>query len=273
MGVNLSRRGAVLAAMAFGMGAPRGHAQTIPKEDPWPALSAQIFDGRLIGDGAEIITLDAPYRAEDAAVVPMTIHNLRSLDNARRVRRFSLVIDENPAPLAATFAPGPSSYLRTIATRVRIDAYTNVHVVAEMEDGTLAGVHRFVKAAGGCSAPAPRMATDTIPLGTMRLRQFPPQDTSDGMREAQLMIRHPNYSGMQMDQFTRLYVPARFVSRVRVWQGDDILVEIDSGISVSENPDFRFTYHSTGASKFRAETIDSDNRIFTAEWTVDNGRT
>ena len=27
-------------------------------------------------------------------------------------------------------------------------------------------------------------------------------------REAQLLIRHPNYSGMQMDQVTRLYVPA-----------------------------------------------------------------
>ena len=51
------------------------------------------------------------------------------------------------------------------------------------------------------------------------------------------MIRHPNYSGMQMDQLTRLYVPAQFVKSVRIWQGDDLLLSIESGISISENPE------------------------------------
>ena len=51
------------------------------------------------------------------------------------------------------------------------------------------------------------------------------------------MIRHPNYSGMQMDQVTRLYVPAHFVKSVRIRQGQDLLLSIESGISISENPE------------------------------------
>ncbi len=38
------------------------------------------------------------------------------------------------------------------------------------------------------------------------------------------MVRHPNYSGMQMDQVTRFYVPAHFISSITIWQGDDLLL-------------------------------------------------
>ncbi len=79
------------------------------------------------------------------------------------------------------------------------------------------------------------------------------------------MIRHPNYSGMQMDQLTRLYVPARYVSHVRIWQGDEMLLDIKGGISISQNPDFRFTYRPTGA-RFRVEASDSDGKTFAASW-------
>ena len=50
------------------------------------------------------------------------------------------------------------------------------------------------------------------------------------------MIRHPNNSGLQMDQVTRLYVPAYFVRELRVWQGDDLVLSMDGGISISEDP-------------------------------------
>ena len=78
------------------------------------------------------------------------------------------------------------------------------------------------------------------------------------------MIRHPNYSGMQMDQLTRLYVPAHFVKSVRIWQGQDLLLAIESGISMSENPIFRFDYRPNGATSFSAEMEDSDGGSFAA---------
>ena len=82
------------------------------------------------------------------------------------------------------------------------------------------------------------------------------------------MIRHPNYSGMQMDQVTRLYVPAHFVKSVRIWQGDDLLLAIESGISIAENPEFRFDYHPNGATGFRAEMEDNEGESFTQEWSA-----
>mgnify|MGYP002150436774 CR=1 FL=1 len=41
-----------------------------------------------------------------------------------------------------------------IETRVRVDAYSHVRAIAEASDGQLYAVTRFVKASGGCSAPA-----------------------------------------------------------------------------------------------------------------------
>ena len=82
------------------------------------------------------------------------------------------MIDENPSPLAAVFSPGAASGMRSLSTRVRVDSYTNVHAVAELSDGQLYAAQRFVKAAGGCSAPAAKLEADSIPPGTMRFRQF-----------------------------------------------------------------------------------------------------
>src|SRR5207249_10101605 len=44
-----------------------------------------------------------------------------------------------------------------------------------------------------------------------------------GSRQAQFMIRHPNNSGLQMDQLTHLYIPAFFVRELRIWQGDELV--------------------------------------------------
>jgi sulfur-oxidizing protein SoxY len=176
------------------------------------------------------------------------------------------VIDENPSPLAAVITPCPASGIRSLSTRVRIDSYTNIHGVAELNDGQLFAAVRFIKAAGGCSAPAAKQA-DAVPLGAMRLRQFPPAADGDPQtREAELMIRHPNYSGMQMDQLSRLYVPAHFVKSVHIWQGDEDLLVVEGGISISENPEFRFDYRSNGAATLRAEVIDSEGSTFSQEW-------
>jgi sulfur-oxidizing protein SoxY len=265
--MRLLRRRTLLTGVAVGALAQRATAQAPAQQDPWPSLAAQIFDGRPLRDGSAIVAIDGPYRAEDAALVPISIHNLLKAGDARQVRRVTLVIDANPSPLAAVFSPGQGSGIRSLSTLVRVDAYTNLHAVAELSDGQLYAAARFIKAAGGCSAPAAKQEADGIPLGTMRFRQFPPAESADpGLREAQLMIRHPNYSGMQMDQLTRLYVPAHFVRSVHIWQGDALLLSVESGISIAENPEFRFDYQPAGAASFRAEAQDSEGSVFKQEW-------
>lgn len=263
----LNRRAALLAALAVGASGTRAAAQSRQSDDPWPSLSAQIFGSQPIAPGDDILALDAPYRAEEAAIVPLGLRSLLKSGDHRQISSITLVIDQNPSPLAAKFSLGPTSGTTAISTRVRIDDYTNVHAVAALSDGTLHGIKRFVKAAGGCSAPATKVEADAIPLGMMRFRQLPPEAGAE-LRQAQLLIRHPNYSGMQMDQLTRLYVPAHFVTSVRIWQGDALLLGIESGISISENPAFRFDYRPNGAASFRAEVQDSKGATFKQEWPV-----
>ena len=112
-----------------------------------------VFDARPIADGAGVIALDAPYRAEDAAIVPITIRSELPAGSALKIEKITLVIDNNPAPVAAVFTFGDAGTITAISTRVRVDAYTNMHAVAEMSDGTLHAVAKFVKASGGCSSP------------------------------------------------------------------------------------------------------------------------
>jgi sulfur-oxidizing protein SoxY len=263
---------AAIAAIAVNAIAGRVALAAEAAADPWPGLVQDVFKGRPLEDGNGVLALDVPNRAEDAAIVPLTVRATLPAGDARRVKAITVVIDQNPAPVAATFELGPHTGTSSISTRVRIDSYTNVHAVAELSDGKLYGVAAYVKASGGCSAPALKNADEAkASLGQMKFRQFVNSgDAPAGrMREAQIMLRHPNNSGLQMDQVTRLYVPAFFVRELRIWQGDDLVLFMDGGISISEDPNIRFNYLPNGAKTFRAEAIDTENHVFTGTWPVD----
>jgi sulfur-oxidizing protein SoxY len=258
-----------VAAIALVLGSLASAAGAAEPADPWPELARDIFNGRDLQDGASLIAIEMPSRAEDAAIVPVTLRTTLPAGDARTVKTITLVIDQNPAPVAATFQVGAG--VTMISTRVRVDSYTNVHAVAELSDGRLYASAAFVKASGGCSAPAAKNAEEAkASLGQMRFRQFakPGDGPVSGPREAQIMIRHPNNSGLQRDQVTLLYVPAFFVRELRVWQGDELVLAMDGGISISEDPNIRFTYLPNGATHFRAEAIDTDGHVFKGEWPV-----
>ena len=237
-------------------------------DDPWPDLARTFFQNRSIVNDPEIVSLDAPDRAEDAAIVPMTLSAHTAPNDARRVVKLTLIIDENPVPLAAAFRLGENANVSSISTRVRVNSYTNVHLVAELSDGSLHMTTRYVKAAGGCSAPMVKSQDEAeATLGQMKFRALP--DRADGRHEALVMVRHPNNSGMQMDQITRLYTPARYVDRLAVYQGADLVFSMEGGISVSEDPNFRFTYAPNGAKTFRVEASDSNGAHFSGSWPID----
>ena len=158
----------------------RGNAESSADRDPWPALAQQIFPGKVLRDGAALLTLDTPYRAEDAAVVPVALQTMVAADDPNRVRKITLVIDANPSPVAAVITIEPQSGIDRIATRVRVDDYTNIHAIAELTDGGLYAVARYVKASGGCSAPALKQSADTIPLGYSALPGVPARRSPRG---------------------------------------------------------------------------------------------
>ena len=239
--------------------------------DPWPGLVQDIFKNRPIHDGSAVIAIEMRSRAEDAAIVPVTLRSKLSPDDGRRMVRITLVIDQNPAPMAARFELGPEANVTEIATRVRVDSYTDVHVVAELSDGQLYMAKTYVKASGGCAAPAAKNADEAkARLGQMRYRQFARGSAEGSTREAQVMIGHPNNSGLQRDQVTLLYIPPFFIDELRLWQDDSLVLAMEGGISLSEDPNIRFTYASNGAKRFRAEARDTKGHLFRNDWKIDD---
>ena len=238
-------------------------------DDSWREIANNAFNGRPLADGSGLITLEMPARAEDAAVVPVMMRANLPTGDTRTLRSLTLVIDENPSPVAATFNVGPGATM--ISTRVRVNSHTKVHAVAELSDDRLYAVDTFVKASGGCSAPMANNSEDAAKIGQMQFRQFTKTaaEPASAPREAQIMIRHPNNSGLQRDQVTLYYIPLFIVRQLRVWQGDQLVLEMEGGISISENPNIRFSYVPNGASTFRAEAVDTNGHVFKGEWPVE----
>src|SRR6202040_2481629 len=248
-------------------------AQDQPSEETWNSIKDDIFKDRPILDGSGLVVLGAPRPGEDPAVLPLGMRVNLAPDDKRTLQSLTLVIDENPAPVAGTFTIGPRSGVTSISARVRVNSYSYVRLIAELSDGKLYGVKTFVKASGGCSAPAASNAdASKSSLGQMKFRSFradagaPPEAQ---LPEAQFMMRHPQNSGLQMDQLTRLYIPPFFIENLKIWQGEDLVLAMEGGIAISEDPNIRFNYRPNGAAKFRAEGIDTSKHLFKDEWPIE----
>lgn len=259
-----------LAGGSLAQGAAEG-AMAGPEQPggAWEDIRASQYPDLIIAEAGEAITLEAPYRAHDAAAVPV---RLRIDPGAgRQVETLALIVDENPAPIAATFTMHPAmGPVVDLSTRLRVNAYSNVRAVVGLSDGTWMQTARFVKASGGCSAPASGDPVAALAsLGKMKMRLFD-DAAQPGRMDAQVMIRHPNNSGFQLDQVTQLYVPARFVDRIAVFEGDTPLFALEGGISLSEDPSLRFSFTANGAGVLRVEAEDTDGASFAQSFPLDH---
>ncbi|MBA4782423.1 MAG: quinoprotein dehydrogenase-associated SoxYZ-like carrier [Rhizobiales bacterium] len=252
-------RGTALTALALLLGPVPALAGIDPSDATWEAIKSDHFTNLNFEDGSGKISFEAPARAEDAATVPMDIRVADTLD----IARLSLIIDENPVPLAAIFTFGPASGGASLQTRVRVNAYSYVRVIAEARDGTQYMVKRFIKATGGCAAPAGKdPVAAEAGKGEMRFRRF----DAASPREAQMMIRHPNHTGFQMDQVTLLFVPPNFVETITIAQGDDLILRVDGGISISEDPNIRFFYKEDRSKTITVSAVDTQGRQYQKSW-------
>lgn len=258
---------ALLAASSLALALPaaaqtaQGQAQAADPDRPettWAAIRGDVFPGGQITDAGDAVRIDAPGRAEDAALVPLTLALDLPKGDPRTLKAVTLIIDENPAPVAGRFAFGEGIRAFSLSVRVRVNSYSWVRAVAETSDGALIMTKAYVKAAGGCSAPATKDTADSIAkLGEIRFRSF----ADAGRPEAQVQIRHPNFSGLQMDETTRGYTPAWFVREVEVKQGARRIFAMEGGISISEDPTFRFSF-TPSAEPVSVRAEDTEGKVF-----------
>jgi sulfur-oxidizing protein SoxY len=258
----------LLCALAAGVLLyPSGAARA--EDDPWPDIRAAVFESRAIAEGDGALALYAPEQAEDAAVVPIAVH--LPADIANRAATLTLIVDRNPAPVAATFRFGdgfrarPEIGERKLMTRIRVDSFSHVRAILETADGQLHMASKFVRAAGGCSAPAAKDADQALAeLGKMQVKAMSQSAMGKDWREAVVMIRHPNFTGLQMDPISRGYTPARFINDIEVKRGDVVVLRMEGGISISEDPNVRFTYDAAADDAIEVRASDTNGATFTA---------
>lgn len=250
------------------------NATTVEEDMAWTGglREAYFADREILSD--DLITLEAPERAENAAIVPISIRAGIPQTEQRYIRTIWLFVDKNPGPLVGKFHFTPASGRAELGLRLRVDAYSPVRAIAETNDGKLHMSRRFVKASGGCSAPASSNADAAREqLGRMKFSLTHDSDemskvASEQPSVAQLMIRHPNRSGLQMDQVTRHYTPAEFVKQVRIsFEGEEIF-QAETSFAVSENPSFRFYFPPQQEGTLTAEVLDTEGRAFTETYHV-----
>ena len=248
----LATAGSVLRPiMAHAAGASDDEAERLAR---WKEIQKSIFGDRQIAATDSLVKVDAPVRAMDAALVPITL----TMPEKDRIAGVHLVIDDNPSPYAAHIAFGPGADAGEIKLRVRVNNYTNIHAVVETKDGQLFETTKFVKASGGCSAPMGMSDEEAMKgMGDMKLKFAEAQPGRPV--EATLMIRHPNFSGMQMNQITRDYTPARYINKVAITRGDQIILTLDGDISIASNPVINFGLQPEGRGPIKVVATDNQN--------------
>jgi sulfur-oxidizing protein SoxY len=237
----------------------------------WDDIRPSAFGARPIADGTDVVAFYAPYRAEDQRAVPISAE--AAFRDGRKIKSITFIVDENPMPVAAAFRFADKRDRATLSIDIRLDHASPVRVVVEADDGALYMIEKFVKASGAgvCAAPPagdPVLAAAT--MGQMKLTDLTGPDAAAGAtrfhRNAQLDIRHPQLTGMQMNQITLLYTPLRFVNSVEVRQGDETIFELEGSMTLSENPRIAFDYQINGASLIKVRAKDTSETVWTQDF-------
>jgi sulfur-oxidizing protein SoxY len=123
---------------------------------------------------------------------------------------------------------------------------------------------RFVKAAGGCSAPALKDHEQAMArLGKIKIKPLSPFRPGEP-NQVQVLISHPNYSGMQMDPLTRNWIPPHYVRKIEVAYGDRTVMLVEGDISLSENPSIHFSLVPDEPGELTVRALDSEDQKFSA---------
>jgi sulfur-oxidizing protein SoxY len=74
---------------------------------------------------------------------------------------------------------------------------------------------------------------------------------------AQVLISHPNITGMQMDQVTRFVMKSHFIEQMKVTFNDKPVLNAKIDIAISADPNFRFYFVPDKAGELKVQISDT----------------
>ena len=241
----------VAHAAPRGLPAPASHADSSPE---WESLREKLFQSRPVDATPGTVQIIAPLRAAYGASVPVKIVSKLAQTPGLYVKRLYLLVDKNPSPVAAVLDLTTEIGQADFETRLRVDEYSHVRVVAELSNGKLHMDSRYVKTSGGCSAPPNRDALNLIGKTVLKVAE---NITMNQPTPADVTVIHPNDTGFELNNVTVMFIPAHFVRSIKVSYADRKVFDAELDFSVSENPTVRFNFVPHGPGQLKAEVEDS----------------
>ena len=230
--------------------------------DEWLGIRANLFQSRAIELKEPAVRIDIPKRAEFGATVPVTIRAQLGQTAQNYIKKIYLVVDKNPSAVAAIYTLAPDIGQADLETRIRVNEYGHVRVIAEMNDGKLSMDSRYVKVSGGCSAPPNKDAAQhKADLGKMKIR-LPDKVFPNQITPVQFQVSHPNNTGFEMDHVTVMTIPPHYVSKLAVSFGGKPVLSAETDFSISENPFLAFNFVPRGDGDLKVEVMDSKEMKF-----------
>jgi len=235
----------------------------------WGPIRQIMFADRVINpDTQDVIRVYLNVRADDASTVPVVVKAQIDQTEKEYIKSIYVIVERNPSPIAGVFHFTPGSGRAQVETRLRFEDYSFVRAVAEMNDGRLYMSQRWVKAAGGCSAPNGKKLSESL-LGKMKLRFDDDMITYHKPNLVQLLIRHPNESPLAAN-FVEGQVP-QFVRSVKVTFDGKPVMNAEVDFSLSDNPNFRFFFTPEEKGELKIEVEDTHDRKFSHSINISEG--
>lgn len=239
----------------------------------WAELKQMVYQNQFISPALNKITLNAPYRAKDDRRVPIEVN--AKLSDGRTIKKLTIIVDNNPMPVSAVFEMNKQRKEVSFKTHMRFNGPSPVRVIIEANDGKLYMKQKLVKTSGlgACASPPVGDPKELLAnLGDMKLKPASLEKkkvkASKLKRRAKLEIKHPNLTGLQMDQITLQYILARFINTVEVHHGGEKLFTLTASISLSQDPDLTFDYLFNGSNEISVKAIDTDDTKFEKSFPV-----
>ena len=143
-----------------------------------------------------------------------------------------------------------------------MDSYTKVRVIAETKKGDYFMAANFVKGSGGCAAP-PLGDLDNMIANAGKIKiKVKNVEEKDGIAEAKIMISHPQFNGLQANPVTTEMIEAYFIYNVEVTYNDKIVMSLESDISISQDPTFRFNFPAGEGGDLKITAKDTNGNVY-----------
>ena len=231
-------------------------AKAAANPELWPYIQERMFENKEIIT-ADFIKISGPKRASSGAQVPINIQLVSK--EGIEIKQIFLIIDGNPVQHAATYQLTKSTQSLDLSTRIRMETDSFVRVLGESTDGKFYMSQVAIRASGGCSG----YMDSADPQHTADLGKILLKSTKD--RFVTSRIKHPNFTGLMKDSINGWYVPEWYVNDVAFSFNGEKILNVKSGISISQDPYIKFSFKAKNSGKLTVQATDTKGETFTLE--------